>query len=290
VPTLSELFSLQGRVAIVTGGSRGLGEEIAEGLAEAGAKLVLCARRDEWLAPAVKDFRARGFTVEGALCDVAKPADVQAVVDQTLKTFGQVDILVNNVGAAPKEGRAPEPGPLGPVAGLWDALYGQNLKPAVLMTEAVLPVMKAQQSGKIVNISSIAGRASLSDRMLETFVHPSYGAMKAALVNYTQTMAELLGPHNINVNAVAPGIVWTDAWHENAKRAVRHIPEFQGMDPRTWFEGIARGDYPQIFDRTPLRREQTVEDIGNAVVFLVSDLAANITGQTLMVDGGMVKL
>jgi 3-oxoacyl-[acyl-carrier protein] reductase len=222
--------------------------------------------------------------------DITRPDVMLAAVAAAQDTFGRLDILVNNVGAAPKEARAPEPGPLGPVAGLWDALYGQNLKPAVLMTEAVVPVMKAQRSGRIVNISSIAGRASLSDRMLETFVHPSYGAMKAALVNYTQTMAELLGPHNINVNAVAPGIVWTDAWHENAKRAVRHIPQFQGMDPRTWFEGIARGDYPQIFDRTPLRREQTVEDIGNAVVFLVSDMAANITGQTLMVDGGMVKL
>jgi NAD(P)-dependent dehydrogenase (short-subunit alcohol dehydrogenase family) len=134
------------------------------------------------------------------------------------------------------------------------------------------------------------GRSSLSAKMLETFVHPSYGAMKAGLISYTQTLAEMLGPHNINVNAVCPGIVYTDAWRGNAERAVTAVPEFIGMDPREWFEGIFRGDYPEIFDRTPLGREQTVEDIGKAVVFLVSDDSMNITGQSLMVDGGMIKL
>jgi 3-oxoacyl-[acyl-carrier protein] reductase len=281
---------LDGKVAIVSAAGRGIGRGIALALAGAGARVVVNSWGQDTTAATVAAIREAGGEALAYPGDITHPDVMLAAVAAAQEAFGRLDILVNNVGAAPKEGRAPEAGPLGPVAGLWDALYGQNLKPAVLMTEAVLPVMKAQQSGKIVNISSIAGRASLSDRMLQTFVHPSYGAMKAALVNYTQTMAELLGPHNINVNAVAPGIVWTDAWHENAKRAVRHLPEFQGMDPRTWFEGIARGDYPQIFDRTPLRREQTVEDIGNAVVFLVSDLAANITGQTLMVDGGMVKL
>ncbi|MEM9624009.1 MAG: SDR family oxidoreductase, partial [Pseudomonadota bacterium] len=137
---------------------------------------------------------------------------------------------------------------------------------------------------------SIAGRASLSDKMLNAFVHPSYGAMKAALINYTQTQAEVLGPYNINVNAVCPGIVYTDAWRANAERAVADIPAYQGMDAQEWFDGIARGDYPDVFDRTPLRRPQTVEDIGRACVFLVSQDAMNITGQSLMVDGGMVKI
>ena len=158
------------------------------------------------------------------------------------------------------------------------------------MTEAVVPHMVSRGQGKIVQISSIAGRASLSDRMLKMFVHPSYGAMKAALINFTQTQAEMLGPHNINVNAVCPGIVYTDAWEGNAQNAVANFEEFKGMQPREFFDGIARGDYPHIFDRTPLRREQTVEDIGNAVAFLVSQDSMNITGQSLMVDGGMVKI
>ena len=138
--------------------------------------------------------------------------------------------------------------------------------------------------------SSIAGRTSLSKEMLDHFTPPGYGAMKAALVSYTQTMAESLGPDNINVNAVCPGIVWTDAWQSNAKRAVKKIPEFQGLEARKWFEGIFHDDYPKVFDRTPLKREQTISDIGNAVRFLVADESMNITGQSLMVDGGMVKL
>ena len=283
-------MSLQGKTAIVTAAGRGIGKGIALALAGAGANVVVNSWGQETTAGTVAAVEALGAQALGFPGDITHPDVMLAAVDAALQRFGAIDILVNNVGAGPKEAINPGAGPLGGVAALWDALYGQNLKPAVLMTEAVLPHLKARRSGKIVNISSIAGRASLSDRMLETFVHPSYGAMKAALVNYTQTMAELLGPFNINVNAVAPGIVWTDAWLGNAQRAVKMLPEFKGMDPRTWFEGIARGDYPTIFDRTPLRREQTVEDIGNAVVFLASDNAVNITGQTLMVDGGMVKI
>src|SRR5213595_498705 len=98
VPTLNELFSLAGRVAIVTGGSRGLGQEMAEGLAEAGAALMLCARREEWLWPTVEEFRGRGFKAEGMLCDVADAAQVQAVVDSTVAAYGRVDILINNAG------------------------------------------------------------------------------------------------------------------------------------------------------------------------------------------------
>ena len=158
------------------------------------------------------------------------------------------------------------------------------------MTEAVLPHMIEREFGKIIHVSSIAGKTPLSDRMLQTFAHPAYGAMKAALCHYTTTLAEIHGPRGINVNAVCPGIVWTDSWKANAENAVANLPEFEGRDPREWFEGIAHGDYPEIFDRTPLRREQTVEDIADAAVFLASEAARNITGQSLMVDGGMVKV
>src|SRR5687768_13623274 len=95
---VADLFNLSGRVAIVTGGSRGLGEEMAEGLAEAGASLMLCARREQWLTPTLETFRGRGITVEGMVCDVAMPAQVQAVVDKTIATYGKVDILINNAG------------------------------------------------------------------------------------------------------------------------------------------------------------------------------------------------
>ncbi|MDA1076577.1 MAG: SDR family NAD(P)-dependent oxidoreductase [Proteobacteria bacterium] len=276
--------------AIVTAAGRGIGRGIALALADAGANLVVNSYTDETTAATAQAARERGAKVLALPGDITDAAVINACVEAAVMEFGSVDILVNNVGAGPKEYPAAQTGPLGPVAMIWDALYDQNLRAAVLMTEAVKPLMVDAKHGKIINISSIAGRSSLSDKMLEMFTHPSYGAMKAALVSYTQTMAEMLGPYNINVNAVCPGIIYTDAWASNAKKAVRGIDEFKGQDPRKWFEGIARGDYPHIFDRTPLRREQTVEDIGNAVVFLASANSLNITGQCLMVDGGMVKL
>jgi len=283
-------MKLTGQVAVVTAAGRGIGRGIALELAAAGADLVVNSFSDDTTratAKAVEGLGRKALAIPG---DITQPARMLALVQETLDTFGRIDILVNNVGAGPKSAIEPEAGPLGPEAALWDALYAQNLRPAVLMSQAVIPHFKAQRSGKIINISSIAGRTSLSAKMLESFVHPSYSAMKAGLVSYTQTLAEMLGPYNINVNAVCPGIVYTDAWAGNAARAVKTLPEFRGMDPRAWFEGIFRGDYPDIFDRTPMGREQTVEDIGKAVVFLVSEDAMNITGQSLMVDGGMVKL
>jgi NAD(P)-dependent dehydrogenase (short-subunit alcohol dehydrogenase family) len=283
-------MKLENKVAIVTAAGRGIGKGIAQRLASAGARLVVNSYSTDTTAGTVDAARAAGADAIGVPGDVTDPDVMLKLRDAALAEFGQIDILVNNVGAGPKSGLEPKNHELGLAEALWDALYGQNLKPVVLMTEAVLEHMKQRAYGKIIVISSIAGRTSLSEKMLAHFVHPSYGAMKAALINYTQTQAEMLGQHNINVNAVCPGIVYTDAWKGNAERAVKTIPEFKGQDPRQWFEGIARGDYPEIFDRTPLRREQTVEDIGNAVLFLVSDDAMNITGQCLMVDGGMVKV
>ncbi len=282
--------ALAGKVALVTAAGRGIGQGIAVALARAGADVVVNSYSQDTTARTAALVEAAGPRALAAPGDITDPEVMLATRDAALEAFGQVDILVNNVGAGPKSGTPPAAHELGMAEATWDALYAQNLKPVALMTEALVGHMKERRSGKIVQISSIAGRASLSDRMLSAFVHPSYGAMKAALVNFTQTQAELLGPFDINVNAVAPGIVYTDAWKANAERAVEHMPEYAGMDARAWFEGIARGDYPEVFDRTPLRREQTVEDIGNAVVFLVSDLAVNVTGQTLMVDGGMVKI
>ncbi|HIG40994.1 MAG: SDR family NAD(P)-dependent oxidoreductase [bacterium] len=283
-------MKLENQVAIVTAAGRGIGKEIALSLAAAGAKIVVNSFSQDTTAATVQDIQSLGGEAVSLVGDITDPIKMIALRDLALAEFGKIDILVNNVGAGPKGAFDSADHELGLSAAIWDGLYEQNLKSVVLMSDAVIPHMKQRKTGKLIQISSIAGRASLSDKMLAQFVHPAYGAMKAALINYTQTQAELLGPYNINVNAVCPGIVYTDAWKGNAERAVKTIPEFQGQDPRTWFEGIARGDYPDIFDRTPLRREQTVEDIGNAVVFLVSSDSMNITGQTLMVDGGMVKI
>src|SRR4029453_3139319 len=130
MPSIRDLFDLSGRVAIVTGGSRGLGEEMAEGLAEAGAALMLCARRQDWLAPTVDKFRQAGFRVEGVQADVAKPADVQAVVDATVKAYGQVDILINNAGVT--WGERPEDMPVDK----WQKVVDVNLTGAFLCSQA----------------------------------------------------------------------------------------------------------------------------------------------------------
>src|SRR5262245_22090258 len=151
MPSIQELFTLTGRVAIVTGGSRGLGEEMAEGLAEAGASLMICARRNEWLAPTLERFRANGVRIEGMMADVAKPSDVQAVVDRTMEVYVQVDILVNNAGIT--WSTRPEDMPLDK----WQKVLDVNLTGAFLFAQAAGREMLKREYGRIINVASIAG-------------------------------------------------------------------------------------------------------------------------------------
>src|SRR5438045_220067 len=148
---IDKLFDLSGRVAIVTGGSRGLGAEFAEGLAEAGASLMLCARRDEWLLPGAELLRGRGFTVEAMCCDVSSETDVRAVVEATMERFGKVDILVNNAGVS--WGERPEAMALAQ----WKKVIDVNLTGAFLCSQTVGREMIKRRHGCIINIASIAG-------------------------------------------------------------------------------------------------------------------------------------
>ena len=282
-------MKLKNRVAIVTAAGRGIGRSIAVCLAEEGADVVVNSYSEDTATRTAGEVQALGCKALAMPCDITKPDMVTQVVQETLKAFGKIDILVNNVGAGPKTWKTTDTGPLAKSIDLWDNMYEQNLKAPVLMCEAVIPHLMEQKSGKIVNISSIAGRVALPLKLQERIVPQSYSAMKAGLISYTQSLAERLGPHNINVNCVCPGIVYTDDWENNSTRMVNNIPEFQGQDVREWFAGIARGEYPDMFCSTPLRREQMVEDIGRAVVYFVSDDGMNITGQSLNVDGGMYK-
>jgi len=155
--TLQEFFDLTGRVAIVTGGSRGLGAEMAEGLAEAGASLMLCARREQWLTPTLDTFRSRGFKVEGMVCDVTVPEQVQAVVDKTLSVYGQIDILINNAGVA--WAAEPDAMPLDK----WQKVIDTNLTGTFLFSQAAGREMLKRQYGRIINVSSIAGMVGSVD-------------------------------------------------------------------------------------------------------------------------------
>ena len=253
MPALSELFSLKGRVAIVTGGSRGLGEEISEGLAEAGATLMLCARRDEWLAPAVKEFRGRGFTVESALCDVSKPAEVQAVVDKTVKTFGQVDILVNNAGIS--WGDEPETMPVDK----WQKVIDVNLTGAFLFSQAAGRDMLTRNYGRIINVASIAGlHASVNGPH-----YVGYAASKAGMMGLTRELAGTWGRRGIRVNAIAPGFF-----------------------PSRLTEGVLEKAEAGLKANCPIPRAGQAGELKGVAVFLAADASNYITGQVIVVDGG----
>lgn len=251
---VNELFNLSGKVAIVTGGSRGIGKEMAEGLAEAGASLMLCARRAEWLGETVEQFKAKGFDVVGLACDVSKPDNVQAVVDETMKQFGRVDILVNNAGVS--WGAMPEDMPIEK----WQTVLDVNLTGCFLVAQAVGREMLKQNSGSIINIASIAGMRSSANGPF----YAGYVASKAGLIGLTRELAASWGRKGIRVNAIAPGF-----FHSRLADAVIDIYErtIQGNNaiPRIGAEGELKG----------------------TVVFLASDASSYITGQTIAVDGGM---
>ena len=253
MPTLNESFTLTGRVAIVTGGSRGLGREMAEGLAEAGASLMLCARRDEWLTPTVGELRARGFRVEGVLCDVAKAADVQATVDKTVATYGKVDILINNAGVT--WAAEPEEMPLDK----WQKVVDINLTGAFLFAQAAGRDMLKRQWGRIINTASIAG--------MHGSVHgphyAPYAATKAGLIGLTRELAVSWARQGIRVNAIAPGF-----FHSRLA------------------DGAIAMNEGAIKASSPIPRVGSAGELKGVAVFLAADASNYITGQTIVVDGG----
>jgi NAD(P)-dependent dehydrogenase (short-subunit alcohol dehydrogenase family) len=251
--TLHDLFDLTGRAAIITGGSRGLGEEMAEGLAEAGAKIMLCARREQWLTPTLESFRARGFTVEGMVCDVSDTHQVQAVVDKTIAAFGRIDILVNNAGIA--WGAEPEEMPVDK----WQKVIDTNLTGTFLFCQAAGREMLKSKSGCIINIASIAGMTG----SVSTSHWAGYAASKAGIIGLTRELAATWGRSNIRVNAIAPGY-----FHSRlADPAIVHAE-------------------PQIKATNPIGRVGNPGELKGVAVFLASDAASYITGQTIVVDGG----
>jgi len=250
---IKELFDLSGRVAIVTGGSRGLGREMAEGLAEAGASLMLCARRDEWLTPTVNEMRERGFRVEGMLCDVSKPEDVQRVVDRTVEVFGKVDILVNNAGVS--WGERPEAMPFDK----WQKVIDVNLTGAFLFAQAAGREMLKREYGRIINVSSVSGLQA----SVEGPHYAGYAASKAGLLGLTRELAASWGRRGIRVNAIAPGF-----FHSRL------------ADPAIQYAE------PAIKARNPIARVGDAGELKGVAVFLASDASNYITGQVIVVDGG----
>jgi len=266
---------LKDQVAVVTGGGGGLGEGIALCLAREGAHIVVSdVKLDlaEKVAAKVKETGQKALAVR---TDVRRAEECQALIETALKEMDRLDILVCSAGVS---GMSLTPASDDPSAienlpeEAWDLTIDVNLKGVYLCNRAVIPHFKKQKRGKIINISSVAGRNGSA--ML-----PFYSASKAGVINFTQSVAIQLAPYHVNANTVCPGIIWTPMWEEGIKRLIQFRPEFKGMTPEQAFKVMARA-------AIPFQKHQTPEDIGNAVLLLASHEAGEITGQALNVDGG----
>lgn len=258
---------LENKVAFVTGGGQGIGRGIAHKLAKAGAKVVVVQRnltKAEEVAAEINHGLGEAMALH---LDVTDTTSIDACVQEALSHFSCIDILVNNAGVGQQSfalDTQPEE---------FDLCYDVNLKSIWAVVNAFLPHFKTHHTGKIINIASIEGRQG-------TAMQPAYSASKAAVISLTQSLASLLGPEGINVNTVCPGPVWTPQ-QENYQRLASQRGEIatDKVNEESFFQDFV--------DQIPLRRVASSEDIGDAVVFLASLQAKNITGQALNVDGGV---
>jgi NAD(P)-dependent dehydrogenase (short-subunit alcohol dehydrogenase family) len=254
-PSLRELFSLDGKVAIVTGGSRGIGLEIAEGLGEAGARLMITARREADLVLAEKHLQAMGRDVLTYQGSVAHPEDVEELVAAALERYGRIDILVNNAGVT---WGAPT---LDMPYDRWRYVMDTNVNGTWLLSQAVSRQMVRQgKGGRIINVASIAG---LRGALPEALSAIGYSTSKAAIVGLTRTLAAQLAPHGILVNAICPGFFETKMT-----------------------KGLLAQHGDEIAGSAPLGRIGRQGELKGVAVFLAAPASSYITGQVLPVDGG----
>jgi NAD(P)-dependent dehydrogenase (short-subunit alcohol dehydrogenase family) len=250
-----DLFSLKGRVAIVTGASRGIGEAIAARFAEAGAAVVLAARKAESLEPAAARITAAGGRALAVVTHTGRAAEVAALVERAVQAFGQVDVLVNNAAANPYFGPL-----LATEDAAWDKTFEVNVKGYFMLARAVAQhLIRRDAAGSIVNVTSIAGLRAAP-------LQGVYGMTKAAVISMTQTLAQELGGSRIRVNAIAPGLVDT-----RFAGALMHNDDLR----------------KQIVARTALGRHAQPDEIAGAALYLASDASSYVTGAVLVVDGGM---
>ncbi len=255
--TTQELFNLAGKTALVTGGSRGLGLQMAEALGEQGARVVLSSRKQSDLDEAVAHLKARGIDAHAIAADLSQEAAVAPLVDATLAHLGHIDILVNNAGAswgAPAEDYPVE---------AWDKVMNLNIRSIFLVSQRVGKLsMIPRQGGRIINIASIAGLAGNSPGTMQTV---AYNTSKAAVINFTKTLAGEWGRFGITVNSIAPGFF--------PSKMTKGVLDRLGADA--------------MAQHAPLLRIGDDEDLKGAVVLFASAAGKHITGQTLAVDGGV---
>jgi dehydrogenase/reductase SDR family member 4 len=253
----SNLFNLHGKVALVTGSTRGIGKSIAEELARAGAKVSISSRKADACEQARADLQSQGFDVIAQPCNVSRREELQALVDSTRARWGGIDIVVSNAASNPY---------YGPLTGIsdeaFDKIVTNNVKSVLWLAGMTLEGMAQRGGGSFIAVGSIGG-------ILANTVIGAYGISKAADHHLVRNLAAEWGPKNVRVNAIAPGLVKTEfarALWEDEKRAAERIAA------------------------TPLRRLGEPRDIGGIAVFLASDAAAFITGQCIVADGGVTIL
>ena len=264
-------MDINDKVAIVTGSARGIGRAIADRMAAYGATVVISDLRIDDAQRTASDLRAAHpkATFDTAEVDVTQRESAEHLARQVFESHGQIDILVNNAGIIGAPGW--EHRDLSSEED-WDQIYAVNVKGVVKVSDAVAEFMKPRRYGKIVNIASVAGRQGAPG-------NPPYHVSKAGVISLTQGYALGLAPHNINVNAICPGSLWTHMYNRILTRAKNLDDSLADLTTRELFDRSTR-------ERMPLGREQTPEDIGNLSVFLASDLSLNITGQAINVNGG----
>ncbi|WP_456275725.1 SDR family oxidoreductase [Bacillus sp. AK128] len=251
---VKELFDLTGKTAIVTGGGRGLGEQIAIGFAEAGANVVVCSRKLEACLEVSEKLKELGVKSLALKCDITNSEDVNHLVEETLKEFGRIDILVNNSGAtwgAPAETMPQE---------AWEKVINVNVTGTFLVSQAVGRTMIEQKSGKIINIASVAGLGGTNPKYMDTI---GYNTSKGAVITFTKDLAVKWGQYNINVNAIAPGFFPTK---------MSQVLIEKGKD--------------RILETTPLGRVGNDQELKGVALFLASDASNFVTGDVIIVDGG----
>jgi len=251
------LFDLSGKVALITGSTRGIGKSMAEELARAGAKVVLSSRKAEACEEARADFEKQGFETLAKPANISRKEDLQALVDATLQKWGRLDIVVANAASNPY---------YGPLTGLpdeaFDKIFANNVRSTLWLAAMTLPGMAEQGGGSFIAVGSIGG-------ILANTVIGAYGMSKAADHHLVRNLAAEWGPKKVRVNAIAPGLIKTEfaraLWEDDKRRAERE-------------------------QATPLRRLGEPRDIGGDAVFLASAAAAVITGQCIVADGGVTIL
>ncbi len=255
---VKEMFDLKGKVAIVTGGGKGIGRMMAEGLAEAGANVVLCSRKVQACQKAAAELAKLGVKTLGLPCDVKSAKEIQAVVDETLRTFSRLDILINNSGA--NWGASPEDYPLEG----WQKVMDTNMNGLFLFSQIAGRVMIRQRAGNIINIASIMGVVGTEAEVADAI---AYSASKGAVIAFTKDLAAKWARHGIRVNAIAPG------WF-----------------PTDMSQWVLDNHGERILSHIPMKRYGGEDELKGTAVYLASEASRYVTGIVLPVDGGYLSI